>query len=83
MAKIIKRVGIVFFVLVISCLIMIGCVVAANTANNNGFEKGENQSAMVDSSSKETPVFQELSGATCAAMATNWDTIIHNAKKRK
>ena len=81
MAKIIKRVGIVFFVLVISCLIMIGCVVAANTANNNGFEKGENQSAMVDSSSKETPVFQELSGATCAAMATNWDTIIQNAKK--
>ena len=80
MAKIIKRVGIVFFVLVISCLIMIGCVVAANTANNNGFEKGENQSAMVDSSSKETPVFQELSGATCAAMATNWDTIIQNAK---
>ncbi len=81
MAKIIKRVGIVFFVLVISCLIMIGCVVATNTANNNGFEKGENQSAMVDSSSKETPVFQELSGATCAAMATNWDTIIQNAKK--
>ena len=80
MANIIKRVGIVFFVLVISCLIMIGCVVAANTANNNGFEKGENQSAMVDSSSKETPVFQELSGATCAAMATNWDTIIQNAK---
>ena len=80
MAKIIKKVGIIFFVLVISCLIMIGCVVATNTANNNGFEKGENQSAMVDSSSKETPVFQELSGATCAAMATNWDTIIQNAK---
>ena len=81
MAKIIKRVGIIFFVLVISCLVIMGCVVAANTANNNGFEKGENQSAMVDSSNKETPVFQELSGATCAAMATNWDTIIQNAKK--
>ncbi len=81
MAKIIKRVGIIFFVLVISCLVIMGCVVATNTANNNGFEKGENQSAMVDSSSKETPVFQELSGATCAAMATNWDTIIQNAKK--
>ena len=80
MAKIIKRVGIIFFVLVISCLVIMGCVVATNTANNNGFEQGENQSAMADSS-KETPVFQELSGATCTAMATNWDTIIQNAKK--
>ena len=34
MAKIIKRVGIIFFVLVISCLVIMGCVIA-NSATSN------------------------------------------------
>ena len=77
MAKCIKRAGIVFFALAISCLMIIGLTTTANVNGKNDFSNSN--SVVVDT--KETPELDEskydfkLEG-TCSQMAEEWSKAI-------
>ena len=67
MAKIIKRVGIVFFVLVISFLLILGCVFAVNTVKQDS-DLGNNVDNNIQPVASKS---YNLSGS-CAAMYDTW-----------
>ena len=80
MAKIIKRAGIVFFALAISCLMIIGLTTIANVNGKNDFSNLN--SVIVDN--KETPDLDEskydykLAG-TCERMAQEWSKAVQQS----
>ena len=76
MAKIIKRVGIVFFVLVISFLLILGCVFAVNSATKDKNAEIQNNDGNVQTTAANTYI---LSG-TCAQMAATWNTAVQYSK---
>ncbi len=76
MAKIIKRVGIVFFVLVISFLLILGCVFAVNTVTKDKNAEIQNNEENVQTTAAKT---YTLSG-TCAQMAATWNEAIQYSK---
>ncbi len=78
MAKCIKRAGIVFFVLVLSLLLVSGAMIAVTSTIDNSNEVVGNTTA--SDSDERNIEYVDLGGETCAIMATNYDTIIQNAK---
>ncbi len=78
MAKCIKRAGIVFFVLVLSLLLVSGAMIAVTSTIDNSNEVVGNTTA--SDSDERNIEYVDLGGATCAVMATNWNNIIQNAK---
>ena len=79
MAKIIKRVGIVFFVLVISFLLILGCVFAVNSATKDKNAEIQNNDGNVQTTAAKT---YTLSG-TCAQMAAKWNEAISYSKAQR
>ena len=85
MAKIIKRAGIIFFVSVISCLLLIGIVVFAN-ANKNVLESAPTSNidnVSIDSKNNITKstvgkIDKEVifKGTTCEEIAEEWNDVI-------
>ncbi len=79
MAKCIKRVGIIFFAITLSFLLVVGAMLAVNTTRDNSNEVVGNNTTASATDEKATQ-YVDLGGSTCAEMATNWNTIIQNAK---
>ena len=76
MAKIIKRVGIVFFVLVISLLLILGCMLAVNTASENKNAELQNNDGNIQETADKS---YTLSG-TCEQMAATWSEAVTYSK---
>ncbi len=75
MAKIIKRVGIVFFVLVISFLLILGCVFAVNTVKQDS-DLGNNVDNNIQPVASKS---YNLSGS-CATMYNTWQEAANYSK---
>ncbi len=76
MAKIIKRAGIVFLVLVISLLLILGCMLAVNTATEDKNAVLQNNDGNIQETADKS---YTLSG-TCSQMAATWNTAIAYSK---
>ena len=76
MAKIIKRAGILFLVLVIFLLLILGCMFAVNTATVDKNAELQNNDGNVQETADKS---YTLSG-TCSQMAATWNTAIAYSK---
>ena len=76
MAKIIKRAGIVFLVLVISLLLILGCMLAVNTATEDKNAELQNNDGNIQETAEKS---YTLSG-TCSQMATTWNEAVTYSK---
>ena len=76
MAKIIKRAGIVFLVLVISLLLILGCMFAVNTATEDKNAELQNNDGNIQETAEKS---YTLSG-TCSQMATTWNEAVTYSK---
>ena len=72
MAKIIKRAGIVFLVLVISLLSILGCMLAVNTATEDKNAELQNNDGNIQEAAEKS---YTLSG-TCSQMAATWNEAV-------
>ena len=78
MTKYIRRIGIIFFALALSVLLIVGSLIAVNTTTNIASDIVNDQNNILSNNEKATD-FVDLSGDS-STMATNWNTIITNAK---
>ncbi len=91
MAKLIKTVGIVFFVIAVSCLLLIGCMYAINAnendsivvsadnknyTTNTGVNVADSETT-AEEGTEENPIL--LNGSTCEAQAAIWNNIVNFA----
>ena len=76
MAKIIKRAGIVFLVLVISLLLILGCMLAVNTATEDKNAELQNNDGNIQETADKS---YTLSG-TCSQMAATWSEAVTYSK---
>ena len=72
MAKIIKRAGIVFLALVISLLLILGCMFAVNTATEDKNAELQNNDGNIQETAEKS---YTLSG-TCSQMAATWNEAV-------
>ena len=91
MAKLIKRVGIVFFFFALSCLLLIGCMYAVNanesdtiviSADNKSFTANTginvaDSDTTAEEGTEENPIL--LNGSTCEAQAAIWNNVVNLA----
>ena len=79
MAKVIKRVGIVFFVLVISFLLILGCVFTVNVVEHDNFASLNSENVEQTGVADEEFVPDFILSGTNAQIESQWNTIMQAA----
>ncbi len=82
MAKCIKRAGIIFFAIFVSCLLALGCAFTTNVMSTNNDSISLSGDEIVDNNDDDIVYDFELSG-NCSQIATTWKSAIEKSLTTK